>query len=217
MRYKMVIFDLDGTILNTIEDLWMACNEGLKAFGLPLISVQETADYLGHGIRHLLDMASHHSKHLDQILAVFKDYYATHYNVYTKPYEGIYEVFDFCRQEGILTGVLSNKVEEYARGLCAAHFPNAFSFVYGELTGRERKPNPSFLYTILQNYGVSLDEVLYIGDSDVDILTCQNANIEGLFVSYGFRKKEILMKLSNHVVDSPQEVLAFLKGEHHGF
>lgn len=211
MKYKMVIFDLDGTILNTIKDLCVASNEALKKFKLNPITIEDTQKYLGHGIRHLIDMASCHSSEVDLILKHFKEYYVSHYNIYTRPYEGIREVLNWCHQKGIILGVFSNKVEMIARALCDEHFPNDFDFVYGEVEGRKRKPDVSFLISLINSYSLSLDEVLYIGDSDVDIKTCENAKIDGLFVSYGFRDKEFLKSISTQVVDSPEEILEFLK------
>lgn len=213
MKYKLVIFDLDGTILNTLRDLMEACNFALKKFHLPLISLEQTQRYIGHGIRNLLLSASNYSPQIDQIVKVFKSYYAIHYNDYTKKYAGIEDVFSFCRKKNIIIGVLTNKVEDIAKNLIEAHFPKTFDFVYGEVEGRARKPNPSFLLSILKQYGCRKEEALYIGDSEVDIEVCKNACIDGVFVAYGFRRKEILSGLTKCIIDTPKELLKYMKEE----
>lgn len=210
MRYKMIIFDLDGTILNTIEDLCAACNSALDRFGLEKINLSQTMAYLGHGIRHLVYEASKHFSDIDLLLAEFKDYYGVHYNDATEPYSGITEVLRWCLEEKLILGVLTNKVEGIARDLCKAHFNHIFSFVYGDVAGRKRKPNADFLLEILKKHQISCNEVLYIGDSEVDIELCRNAGIDGLFVSYGFRKKENLLAYTDFVVDTPQAIKEFL-------
>lgn len=210
MRYKMVIFDLDGTILNTIEDLCSACNAALDQFKLERIDVSKTMAYLGHGIKHLVYEASQHSKHIDLLLNEFKAYYSTHFNDATKPYQEIDELLKWCLKENLIVGVLTNKVEGIARALCEAHFPLVFSFIYGEVPNRKRKPDATFLLEVLKQYQISCSEVLYIGDSEVDIALCQNAGIDGLFVSYGFRKKESLLAHTNQIVDTPAGIKKFL-------
>ena len=107
-------------------------------------------------------------------------------------------------------GVLTNKVEDIARKIIEEQFPHQMEFIFGEVLGRPRKPDPSFLLSIVEQYGLKKEEVLYIGDSEVDIKTCQNAGIDGVFVSYGFRSKEVLATLTDRIVDSPLELLNYL-------
>ncbi len=211
MNYKMIIFDLDGTILNTIEDLCAACNAAFLKYGLKPIDVQTTMKYLGHGIRHLVYETSGRSTLIDELLLTFKKYYADHYNDDTKPYAGIISLLDWCLEHSIQIGVLTNKVEDIAQKLCSAHFGSRFQFVYGEKEGRKRKPDPTFLLELIHSYHLQKNEVIYIGDSEVDIETCNNAGILGLYVDYGFRSKEELLKKTNIVYDSPQQIIDFLK------
>lgn len=210
MNYKLVVFDLDGTILNTLEDLKEACNYALKKFNLPSITLEQTESYIGNGIRNLLLLASNHNPQIDEILISFKAYYASHFNDFTTKYEGIDEVLKFCKEKKVHIGVLTNKVEDIAIKLVEAHFPKQMEFICGEVVGRPRKPDASFLLSIVEQYGLKKEEVLYIGDSEVDVKTSLNADIDGVFVSYGFRSKEILSTLTTRIVDTPLEILNYL-------
>lgn len=210
MKYKMILFDLDGTILNTIEDLHHACNFALTQYGLPSITVEQTKQYLGHGIRQLLLFASQNDDRIEDILKCFKTYYAKHFNVFTKTYPNIEEVLTYCQKKRLILGVYTNKVEDIARPLVLAHFTQ-FDFIFGEIDGRKRKPDPTFLDCLIRKYQVQKSEVLYIGDSEVDFELAKNAQIDGLCVSYGFRNRSVLLPLTDQVVDSPLEILKYLE------
>lgn len=210
MSYKCVIFDLDGTLINTIEDLKNACNYALDQFHLPLISTSDTMRFIGHGIRNLVLKASNNDSRIDSLLTYFKEYYSKNYNVESYAYEGITEVLDWCLEHGIDIGVYTNKVEEIAQKLCLEHFQNRFSFIYGEVNGREKKPNPIFILQKIKECHLQKSEVLYIGDSEVDVKLSQNAGIPGLFVSYGFRDEAILRQCTDRVVSAPKDILSYL-------
>lgn len=210
MKYKMVIFDLDGTILNTLKDLKEACNYALKKYKLSPITLEQTKSYIGNGIRNLLLSASKNNENIDEILISFKNYYSSHYNDFTTRYEGIDTVFQYCKEKNIFIGVLTNKVEDIARKIVDEQFPHQMDFIFGEVLGRPRKPDASFLLSIIENYGYKKEEVLYVGDSEVDVKTTQNASIDGVFVSYGFRGREILSTLTNRIVDTPLELLKYI-------
>lgn len=206
MKYKLIIFDLDGTILNTLADLMASCNYALAAYQLPSITLEQTKSYIGNGIKSLMLQASNQSSQIEELLKLFKSYYSQHYSVLTMPYEGISEVFEYCKENGIYIGVLTNKVEDIAVKLIEKHFPNTMDFVYGEIPNRPRKPDPTFLNSILKQYGVASNQVLYVGDSEVDVLVCENAKIDGIFVSYGYRDKVALQKLTSRIVDSAKQL-----------
>lgn len=210
MKYKMIIFDLDGTLLNTLEDLRLACNYALSSFNLNGITLEQTQAYIGNGIKNLMLQASNYSPLIENLLIKFKEYYRKHYNENTKPYDGVYEMLSYCQEKGIRLGVFTNKVEEIAVPLIQAHFPNQMEFIYGEVKDRSRKPDPTFINQLLDSCCLSKEEVLYVGDSEVDIQLCKNAKLDGVFVSYGFRKKSTLMKMSECVVDTPLEIIKYL-------
>ena len=211
MKYKLVIFDLDGTILNTLEDLLQSCNYVLAKYNLPTVTLEDVRKNIGWGIRHLIFELSNHSDHIDEMFDEYKEYYSLHYNDFTKPYNGINEVIDYCLKTGIKLWVYTNKVEEIARSLCNYHFDSKFEFVYGDVIGRMRKPDPSFLNEVIKKYDIEKDKILYIGDSEVDIKIAENANIDGLFLSYGYRPKEELLKHTNNIVDDALDIIEYLK------
>lgn len=212
MKYKMVVFDLDGTILNTIEDLRNAVNYSLSSFGLSSIDINQTKTFLGHGIRFLMQKASNNHPEDIKLLNAFKTYYYEHYNDFTKPYDGIREVLDFCKENGIKIGVLTNKVEEVAVKLCDAHFNKDFLFVYGDIEGRKRKPDPEMLIKIMNEYNITNEQILYVGDSEVDYDTALNAKCDICLCGYGFRDKdELTARYGNIVVNEAREIINFIK------
>lgn len=213
MKYRMVVFDLDGTILDTIGDLCASCNAALTKFNLPVITVEQTKAFLGFGVRKLVEFASNGDKRLDELLKVFIGYYSVHYNDNTIPFDGIKDVINFCHDNGIMVGVLTNKVEDIAKALCDKHFSNDFLFVYGDVKGRKRKPDPDMILKIIDDYNLSKEEFLYIGDSEVDVKVSINAGVDCVLLTYGFRKKEdLLVKFPDAMyANSPLEILKYLK------
>ena len=209
--YKLVIFDLDGTILNTLEDLLQACNYVLSKHDLKSIVLEDVRKNIGWGIRHLIYEVSNHSEYTDEMFSEFKDFYSEHYNDFTRPYDGINDVIDYCLNNNIRIGVYTNKVEDIARDLCNYHFKEKFEFVYGNLENRVRKPDPSFIVNVIKDLGLDKSEVLYIGDSEVDIKTANNADINGLFLSYGYRPKEELLRYSDNIIDNALDIIDYLK------
>ena len=209
--YKLVIFDLDGTILNTLEDLLQSCNYVLSKHKLRNIKLEDVRKNIGWGIRHLIYEVSNHSEYTDIMFDEFKDFYSEHYNDFTKPYDGINEVIDYCLNNNIRIGVYTNKVEDIAQDLCKYHFKDKFEFVYGNLENRVRKPDSSFIVKVIEDLGFNKSEVLYIGDSEVDINTANNAGFDGLFLSYGYRPKEELLRYSNNIIDNALDIIKYLK------
>lgn len=208
----MCLFDLDGTILDTIEDLCAACNVALLEFGLPTITVQQTKRYLGHGIRSLIEHASNFHPQSEDVLKVFHSHYKGHYNDKTKPFPGILEVLSYCKSKGVIVGVLTNKVEDIASSLCEAHFKDFFQFICGDKPGRIRKPDPATLLSLIDQYHLSKEEVLMIGDSEVDFQTAENAGVDSLILTYGFRSKEELTAYSKQMmcIDSAADIRTYL-------
>lgn len=211
MKYKLIIFDLDGTLLNTLEDLKISVNYALEKYNLDLISLDDTRNFIGNGIRNLLIRASNDNENIDDIVKIFRQYYSLHYNDYTTKYFDIEKVLYELKNKGYILGVLTNKVEDIAVKLINTHFEGIFDFVYGEVLNRNKKPDPTFLLEIINKYNLNKEDVLYIGDSDVDVKTTLNANIDGLFVTYGYKDKNKLMSLTNNLIDFPIEILKYLE------
>lgn len=195
MRYKTVIFDLDGTILDTIEDLAEATNHALASQGLPRRSLAEVRSIVGNGIRNLIVRAcppDTPSATIDAAFAEFKRYYADHCEDNTKPYPGITDLLRSIRADGVSTAVVSNKADFAVQKLIENHFPGLFDAVVGEREGVRRKPAPDSVNAVLAELGIESGDALYVGDSEVDIATARNAKTSCVLVSWGYRDVETL-------------------------
>lgn len=208
---KCVIFDLDGTLLNTIEDLNAALNHTFAEFNLSKISVSQTAKNLGNGIRNLIIKSMGSENNIDAIFKSFMNYYNNNVNVYTKPYDGIVDLLYYLKDKGIKLAVISNKNIVPLTSLVNSHFPNMFDIVLGEGMGFKRKPDPEIINFCLTELNVKKEDALYIGDSDIDILTINNCNISGILVSYGYRDKKILEENGAKIIlDSVEDLKEYL-------
>lgn len=210
MKYKMIIFDLDGTLCDTLEDLLDACNYALSQCGLPSITLEQTRSFVGNGIKNLLLRASNSQGNIEKLLFHFKEFYSKNCVVHTVPYPHIEDVLKYCKDRNLRIGVLTNKVESLAQHIIDVLFGNIFDFVYGEVEGRAKKPEATFLLEIIKSHGFKPEEVLYIGDSEVDIKTSENASVSGVFVSYGFRSKNELLSYTKNIVEEPLDLIQFI-------
>ena len=189
--YKLAVFDLDGTILDTIEDLADALNHTLGLYSYPLKSLEETRAMVGRGLRNLLRSATGVSdgEKLDSMLSELVSFYSAHSAVKTRPYPGIPEMLSQLRARGIRTAVLSNKRDEVTVSLCSHFFPGLFDICRGEKPGVPIKPSPESFRSVMEELGVSAEETVYVGDSEVDITTYRNAGTDGIIVTWGFRSR----------------------------
>ena len=194
---KAVIFDLDGTILNTLEDLADSMNWCLRRHGMPERSIQEVRMFVGNGIRKLVSRAlpeGSSEELIDQVFQEYKEYYGAHCSIKTRPYEGIPELLVALKEAGILTAVVSNKADFAVKELCEKYFPGLFKEAVGEKEGIARKPAPDSVNAVLAAFGLSPKEAVYVGDSDVDVETAENADMDCIGVAWGFRGKDFLME-----------------------
>lgn len=210
---KCVVFDLDGTLLNTIEDLNCACNFALKNNGYNEITLDETKEYIGNGIKLLVERSLKGKlDNFSNVFADFKKYYFDHCNVYTKKYFNIDRVLNYLISENCYIGVLSNKNEVILRKLCMEQFGDMFDIVLGDCKDRNKKPCIDGLLEIAKLSNVNVEDIIYIGDSDVDVKTVSNAKCCGIFVSYGFRNKDDLINAGAKIIcDNCDELLSELK------
>lgn len=195
MKYKLAIFDMDGTILSTLDDLANGVDYALRENGLLARSKQETRAALGRGVRFLIEQSVPDGLSDAEISKVEEDflkYYKVHSMDNTRPYDGIVELIKEVRESGIKTAVVSNKIDSAVKELCANFFEGAFDVAYGERPGIPRKPDPKPINAIIDEFGLSKNEVVYIGDSEVDLLTANNAKIDHIIVTWGFRDREFL-------------------------
>ncbi|WP_251620560.1 HAD family hydrolase [Odoribacter lunatus] len=214
---RLVIFDLDGTLLNSLEDLRAAANYALKCFGYPGHDLEAYRYFVGNGITKLIERAlptnARATENIMQVRKVFIDYYQAHKTMLTRPYPGICELLYLLRQRGIILAVASNKFHEATCDLIHFYFgDNTFDVVSGQKEGIPAKPHPDMLEHILKVTGVKKEEALYVGDSEVDMHTATNCGIESVGVTWGFRpRKELESSGANHIADQPADIINWLK------
>lgn len=212
MKYKLAIFDMDGTILSTLDDLANGVDYALSENGLPARSKQETRAALGRGVRFLIEQsvpAGLSDAEISKVEDDFLKYYKVHSMDNTKPYDGIVELIKEVRASGVKTAVVSNKIDSAVKELCANFFEGAFDVAYGERIGIPRKPDPKPINAIIDEFGLSKNEVVYIGDSEVDLLTANNAKIDHIIVTWGFRDRAFLEQNgAKNLVESMEELKA---------
>jgi len=216
MKYKLVIFDLDGTVLDTIGDLANAVNAALKMHSLPTHSVEQVRIMVGNGVANLIMRATPEGTSDEkraEILADFKAYYRDHVNDVTKPYAGIPTLLKALKDAGVKVGINSNKYDAALQNLCHIHFEGLYEFAVGESEISPRKPDPTAAKRIMDAMGVNPEETIYIGDSNVDLNTAANAGIDSAWVSWGFRKRNEMegCEITN-AFDTAEELQAFLLG-----
>ena len=194
MKYKLVIFDLDGTLLDTLDDLSAAVNHAMQQRGFPLHTRDEYMKMVGHGARNLMSQAlpmEHKDDEalIDAALADFRAYYNAHIDVYTKPFPGIQELIAALHQKGVLLAVASNKFQEGTEHLIKEFFPEIpFVAVLGNRQGFPLKPDPEVVGEVLRKAGISQDQAVMVGDSDTDMETAANGGIQGIAVNWGYRE-----------------------------
>lgn len=212
-----VIFDLDGTLLNTLGDLRAATNHALEVRGLPPHSMEEIRQFIGNGIRLLICRAMPEGTpeaEIDAALDDFKAYYAAHIHDRTVPYDGIPQLLTALRKRGIKVAVLSNKIDSASQQLIEYFFPGKTDVVFGEHVGVPRKPDPTSCRIVMQQLGVQPEQVLYVGDSGTDMQTAKNAGLYAVGVTWGFRSKEVLLEYGADVlVHRPEQILQILDSD----
>lgn len=212
---KAIIFDLDGTLLNTLGDLRNAANESLRLRGLPLRSLDEVQSFIGNGVRNLIRRCLPEGAselEIDDALADFKQYYGSHLCDSTVPYDGIPELLCALREHGLKIGVLSNKLDSATQKLIQYYFPNQVDAIFGEHDDIPRKPDPTSCRIMMKQLQVQPEDVLYVGDSGVDMQTANNAGLTAIGVTWGFRsRKELLENGAHMLADSPEQILTMIE------
>lgn len=210
----MLIFDLDGTLLDTSKDLHIALNYALKKHNLKQKTLQETLLLLGNGIDMLVAGAidnGKQNKDFDAIFSTFKSYYKDHINDYTAPYDGIIELLQTLKQNNIKMGIISNKFDEGVKELHKKFFNNLIDYAQGVTPTIAKKPSPDAVFELIKKLDAQNEKNIYIGDSEVDIKTADNANIPCISVSWGFRSKEYLKSINaKTIINTPKELLNYI-------
>jgi len=209
-RKKLMVFDMDGTILNTLEDLTDAMNYTLRSCGYPERTLSEVRSFVGNGIYKLVERAAPEGTddaEWDRMYRIFMPYYQEHCYDKTKPYTGIPELMARLRERGALIAVVSNKADAAVQELCERFFPGLVDAAVGERPGSRRKPAPDSVFAVLESLHIAPEDAVYIGDSDVDLETAVNSGLDHIIVTWGFRDRPFLEERGARVfADAPEEV-----------
>ncbi len=210
----LIIFDLDGTLLNTIDDLGHACNHALMQSGFPMHTIEEYPALVGNGVKNLIRRAlpenERTEENVERVYTAFIPYYDAHNADYTRPYEGIMDLLQVLKKRGHTLAVASNKYQAATEKIVNQLFPGIFDVVLGEREGIARKPDPQIVYDIFRmtnHTSNTTSSVLYVGDSLVDRETAKNANVPFVACSWGFVARQTLVDAGvKCIVDTPQEI-----------
>lgn len=216
MKKKLVIFDLDGTLLDSIADLAQATNQALRQLGFPVHEEKSYYRFVGSGINKLFERAlplqERTAENVAKVRALFVPYYDAHNADLTRPYDGIVPLLEHLQNSGFLLAIASNKYQSATEKLVRHYFPQIhFSAVLGQREGLPVKPDPLFVKEILTLTQTSAQETLYVGDSDVDMMTARNAEVEACAVTWGFRSREELLSFRPaFVAEQAQDIAQIL-------
>ena len=214
--YRGIIFDLDGTLLDSVEDIGDSMNEVLKKLDFPTWSYKEYKMKIGGGFRGLAINClpeGTDEEIIEKAVKMFSDFYDENYLNKTRPYNGIINILNELKNQGIKLGVNSNKRDDYTKALVDKYFNNIpFIKVYGDREGIIKKPDPTSALEIAKYMNLGVKEILYIGDSNVDILTAKNANMDSAGVLWGFRDREELLNYgAKFIIEKPIDILNLIK------
>ena len=211
MKYKAIIFDLDGTLTDTLEDLYLSVNHALRSCNLPERSLDEVRRFVGNGIRKLIERSVPEDTSIDMLercFEAFRAYYVIHCQDHTRLYPGIASLLTALHAKGYRMAVVSNKLQAGVDELADTFFNGVIDVAIGEQSGIPRKPEPDMVRHALDRLGVKKEEAIYVGDSDVDLQTASNAGLPCISVLWGFRNRDFLVAHgATMLVESPQEVL----------
>lgn len=215
---KLAIFDLDGTLLDTIADLAAATNFALSQYGLPTHNEEEYKFFVGNGINKMFERAlpedKRNEEYIMKIRSQFVPYYDAHNSDLSRPYPGMVELLNKLQKNNIAIGVASNKYQEAAVKLVLQFFPGIdFALILGQREGVPSKPDPTIAYEIIEHTGIAKEETVYIGDSCVDMQTGKNAGVTTVGVSWGFRPKAELESYNpDFIADDADALRKYLLG-----
>lgn len=213
MNIRYVVFDLDGTLLNTLDDLFLSVNKILSDHGYKTRSKNEVRSYLGNGVRALLDLALPEEERFrtDELLPEFKAYYDLHKEDNTAPYAGVKEAVAEIKKAGVKCAIVSNKFDAAVQELKNVTFSGLVDFACGEREGVKPKPAPDGVFLAMQALGADSAETVYVGDSEVDLATAENTGLRCVAVSWGFRDRDELVKRgAKNIADTPEQMKDFI-------
>ena len=213
MRYRGVLWDMDGTVLDTLEDLWAAVNVSLRRFSLPEASLEAVRAGLGNGAAHLISCVAPEEKR-EQVLAFYKPWYDAHCNLKTRPYPGILPLMGALRAGGVRQAIISNKPDPAVQELAKSYFPGLLDSAVGESETVRRKPDPDSVLAAAAQMGLAPEDCVYVGDTEVDLATARNAGMDVIAVSWGFRSRAQLRAAGAERIAATAEDLERLIADH---
>ena len=209
-RYDAVLFDLDGTLLDTLKDLYLAYRETMRRFGYPEHTMDEVRMFVGNGLRKLCERSlpkGEADPRFEEVFQYLRTYYRAHAKDYAVPYAGIVSLMEKLKREGYRLAVLSNKPDADVIALCEEHFHGLGEIYRGARDGTALKPDPGAVYSVLNDMNIPKEKAVYVGDSEVDLKTAANAGIPCITVSWGFRSPEALKKAGAKIITDNTEEL----------
>ncbi|MBQ8667732.1 MAG: HAD family hydrolase [Lachnospiraceae bacterium] len=213
-KITTIIFDMDGTVLNTLDDLTDSVNYVFSKFGLPARSRDEYRQFFGNGIGYAMKCAAPEGTPdslIEEMIPVFKEYYDIHCLDKTGTYDGIIDLMKELRDSGCKMAIVSNKIDSAVKELNERFFSEYVSVAIGERPGVSRKPAPDTVFAALAELGSSPDEAVYIGDSEVDLMTAKNSNLPCIAVLWGFRDRDFLIKNgASAFAKTPKDIISYL-------
>lgn len=214
MRYNTVIFDLDGTLLNTLDDLSDSLNDILSEFGYATVSVEDVRHFVGNGARNLIRLALPDNCSEDvvtQVFEKFKIHYNNNMQKKTRPYNGIMELLLDLQRYNYKIAIVSNKFDSAVKSLVQIYFGNLITVAIGETNEIKRKPAPDSIFTAVKELGADINRTILVGDSETDVRTAKNAGIPCIGVTWGFRNREVLRSEgADYLIDTPREILTII-------
>ena len=214
MKYTTIIFDLDGTLLDTLDDLTDSVNAIMLSEGYPVRSRDEVRSFVGEGYLTLIKKALPEGMDDDEInrcTDLFRKEYFGNIANKTKPYDGIKDLLPELRKSGIKIGVVSNKMDEAVKEACRHYFGGSIDAAVGDNPERNKKPAPDNVYEVLKQLNSAKQNTLFVGDSNIDVKTAKNAGLVCVGVTWGFRSKEVLIKEeADYIIDKPFELLKYI-------
>ncbi len=215
MKYKAIVFDLDGTLTDTLEDLLISTNHALSACGMPERTYQEVRSFVGNGVRLLIERAVPDGtpvEEVDRCFGIFKEHYMVHCQDHTGLYPGVAEMLEQLHAAGFLLAIVSNKLQAGVDELYETFFRQTVRVAIGERPGMACKPAPDMVELALKELGVSRSDAVYVGDSDVDLQTARNSGLPCISVLWGFRDRDFLQAEGAQVmIEKPEEIMDLVR------
>ncbi|HYE81716.1 MAG TPA: HAD family hydrolase [Clostridia bacterium] len=216
-KYDTIIFDLDGTLLNTLEDLTDSVNYALALYGFPNRRMEEVRSFVGNGVANLMGLSiagGSDNPYYEKCLADFRRHYSGNLQNKTGPYGGIMELLEKLSEAGYKLAIVSNKFDKAVKGLSEFYFGEYIKVAIGESEDVSRKPAPDTVLKALEELGSNADKAVYVGDSEVDARTAGNSGTMFVGVTWGFRDREVLeLEGADYIIDKPEELLRIIEGK----